>query len=264
MVRVEPSHPLSRRRRVLINGEANTRKTTTLLTFPRPLAVVSYPGEKGWATLLTADGTPVAPDVLPFIFTEDKAQDSHAVIRDVERVLLEIRAGKHGLVQTIACEGLHKYAEVLMDSVTDGAYFSGLDFERKLWARGYRTVHEHLNTLMETSVPVVVFTCWADVDRDRAQKPGEKDQDVPSHVRPDLFGKLAKQMMGEFSVVLHQSIRKLEAKDEKSQAVWQTRPAGEIAGCGIKGPVEVVEKVPLLLKAEYASLEQYVWKEAEG
>mgnify|MGYP001581816112 FL=1 len=38
----------TRRRRLLINGKSGSRKTTSLLTFPHPIAIINYPGELGW------------------------------------------------------------------------------------------------------------------------------------------------------------------------------------------------------------------------
>ncbi|MEK6879083.1 MAG: hypothetical protein AABY22_05715, partial [Nanoarchaeota archaeon] len=40
-------------RRVLIVGAPGSMKTTSLLTWPKPLHILSYPGEKGWETIPT-------------------------------------------------------------------------------------------------------------------------------------------------------------------------------------------------------------------
>ena len=188
--------------------------------------------------------------------------------KDVNRLLLITdRFGKIGSMPNLEEKNIIELVEnmmdYIMDSTTDGAYFAAQEFEPKLYARGYRAVFEHLGSLMDTLVPVVVFTCWAEDEKDRKQKQGERAGDVPSHIMPALPGQLAKKIMGEFSVVVHQSVRKLVATDDKPQAVWQTRAAGDVWGASLKGPTGVVQKIPTYIAADYRILEK-LWKEAEG
>lgn len=248
-----------RRRRLLISGEPNTRKTTSLLTLPPPRAIVSSPGEKGYDTIPLND-----PETIPFIWQLDEGRkvDSHTVVADVVKVSMECITGKHGKITSFAFDGIHKFFEYIMDSVTDGAWFLGEEFEPKLYGVGYRAFEDFLSRLTHNQLPVVAFTCWAENEGDRTKKPGEKASDIPSHIWPSLPGKMAKKIVGEFSVVVHQSLRKLQPTEAEPQGVWQTRPAGEVWGCGLKGTVEVVKRIPTYIPADYRVLEK-LWQDAE-
>lgn len=240
-----------RRRRLLIAGPPNTRKTSSLLTLPKPLAILSYPGEKGYDTIPLDD-----PEVKPFIWQTDEAKtvDSHKIIAEVERVSVELVAGKYGKLAALAGDGLHKYVDYVLDAVTDGAFFAGEEFEPKLYKRAYDQVLAYLDRLVHTTIPVVAFTCWTEYEADRIRKPGEKASDIPSHIYPALPGKLAKQIMGEFSMVLYQTLRKETLTSTEPVAMWQTRPQGEVWGASIKGPAAIVTKIPTFIRADYTEL----------
>ena len=248
-----------RRKRLLISGEPNTRKTTSLLTLPKPLAILSFPGEKGYDTIPLND-----PQILPFIWQADetKKPDSHAILREVFNASTDLISGKHGKITSFSGDGLHKFFDYLLDSVTDGAYFAGEEFEPKLYGLAYREFTEYLSRVMHTSIPIVAFTCWAEAEGDRTKKPGEKASDIPSHIWPALPGKLAKKILGEFSVAVHQTLRRDKLSDSETQGMWQTRPSGEVWGCGIKGPTEVVKRIPTYVPADYGIFTQ-LWEKAE-
>ena len=79
----------TRRRRILINGKSGSRKTTSVLTFPRPIAVINYPGELGWDTLPDGD-----PEVTKLVWAEDEGKklDAMKVIKEIEQTALKLIA----------------------------------------------------------------------------------------------------------------------------------------------------------------------------
>ena len=240
-----------RRRRLLINGAPNTRKTTSLLTLPGPRAIVSSPGEKGYDTLPLNDS-----QTLPFIWNiEDNKKDSHAIVREVIQTSMDCITGKHGKLISFAFEGVHKFFEYIMDSVTDGAWFKGEDFEPKAYALGYRMLEDFLSRLIHNTLPVVAFTCWAEPEADRKPRPGEKSRDIPNHMMPALPGQAAQKIMGEFSVIVHASVGPIPPGTE-AVGRWQTKPYGEVWGCSIKAPAEVVKKIPVFIPADYTVLDK--------
>ena len=257
----------TRRRRLLINGKSGVRKTTALLTFPGPLAILSYPGELGWDTIPDGDA-----NAYKRVWTDEigKAQDAGKVIKSVEdEALAVIASGKY---RTVALEGLHHFVSLAMDYVTDGAYLKGEEFEARQYGLGYRTVLDHIARLSNTNVPVIAWTCWAEPKLERAKKPGEKMEDVPKKIMSALPGQLPHLIMGRFSVMLYQhlKVRKdkagLPVKNERGESIqdawWQTRPIGDVLCAGLKGPAAVVERIPTLIPANYPALED-AWHKAE-
>lgn len=257
----------TRRRRLLINGKSGSRKTTAILTSPRPIAIINYPGELGWDSIPDND-----PDVLKLVWADEvgKSLDATKVLKEVEAKALEIIAS--GKYRSVWFEGLHHFTTFALDHVTDGAYLRGDEFEPRQYGLGYRVVFDHMTRMSNTNVPVVGWTCWAENKAERARRPGEKAEDIPKKVLSSLPGQLPHQIMGRFSVTLYQSlkIRKDKAgitqKNARGEviydAMWQTRQTSEVLCAGLKGPASVVERIPLLIPADYQSLEK-AWVSAE-
>ena len=257
----------TRRRRLLINGKSGSRKTTAILTTPRPIAVISYPGELGWDTIPDGD-----PEILKLVWADDvgKSMDALKVIKEIESKALEVIAS--GKYRSIWFEGLHHFTNLALDLVTDGAYLRGDEFEPKQYGLGYRVVFDHITRMSNTNVPVVGWTCWAESKQERPKRPGEKQEDIPKKVLSALPGQLPHQIMGRFSVTLYQSLKVRKGKDGLSvknergeviqDAMWQTRQAGDVLCAGLKGPAAVVEKIPTFIPANYPALED-AWSQAE-
>lgn len=259
-----------RRRRFLISGEPNSRKTTSALTFPggiyddptgdRRLVIVSYPGEKGYDTIPLD-----RPNIIPLIWQVDDAQrlDSHKIVDEVYSTSIKALADHRPV--TFVGDGIHKFFDYVLDAVTDGAFLAGEEFEAKLYRKANDWFLEYLSRIMHTPTPIVVFTSWAEHEADRQKKKGEQASDIPSHIYPAIPGKGAKRIMGEFSVVVHQTIGKIKPTDAESQELWQTRPYGEVWGCGLKGPKDTVKHIPTFIPANYRVFEQaWAWAEKQA
>jgi hypothetical protein len=249
-----------RRRRLLINGKSGSRKTTSILTSPKPIAVINYPGELGWDTIPDGD-----PEVTKLVWAEDEGKkvDAMKVIKEIEQTALKIIAeGKH---RSLWFEGLHHFVTLAMDDVTNGDYTKGEEFEPKLYALGYRMVFDHIARMSNTNVPVVGWTCWAEAKQERPRRQGEKAEDIPKKIMSALPGQLPHQIKGRFSVMLYQSLKPRRdkaqqvVKNERGEVIyeayWQVREAGDVICAGLKGDARVVSQIPLHIMASYDTLE---------
>ena len=257
----------TRRRRLLIVGKAGTRKTTSLLTAPRPIAILNYPGELGWDSVPDND-----PEVFKRVWADDigKPLNPDKVVKEVELEALSLIAS--GKYKSIFFEGLHHSATAEMDVVTDGAFVRGEDFEPKLYALGYRRILDHIARMSNTNVPVMGWTCWAELKMERTKRQGEKNDDVPKKIYCALPGQLAHTIHGRFSVMLYQALKvrkdktgavvKNDRNEPVYDAVWQVRPQGDVLCAGLKGDAKAVERIPTFIPANYQALEE-AWMFAE-
>lgn len=256
---------LLRRRRGLSYGDPGVWKTSCLLDkeqgLPRPIGIISFPGEKGYDSIPLSD-----PEIIPFIWEtkEDEKKDSFKICTEVMRLSLDLIAGKYGKINSLIGDGIHKLFPYHLDMAQGGGHFAGEEIDKdkvgSTWYRAYASYLEYMDTLSLSNLPVVWFTCWAEFEGDRQRKQGERASDIPSHIYPALPGKLAKRVVGEFSIVVHQTLQRVDGKD---MARWQTRPKGEVHGATIKGPKDLVEQIPDYIPASYKYLDQ-LWTELEA
>jgi len=250
------------RPRILAHGPPNHGKTKAIVnTFPRPMFILNSPGERGgYGSLPVGDPEVVVyPDIDPTLKSE-------VVLAQVKHAYLEaIKSGKY---QTIAFEGLHKLMDYAMDVVTGGDYFQGLKPDWNTFGLCYHYVDRMLDTLLINNVPAVIVTCWSKEKGERKIKKGEKVDDIPQTVGPDLLGEYARKVVGGFQMVFAQTLRPFPDKrtDKEGRrlqwAAWQTRPTQSVQGCGIKGPDKIVENIPLFIPADYRYLKQ-IWEELD-
>ena len=253
-------------RRMLLMGPPNGGKTTIFCEqWPQPAAIVSVPGEKGH------DSIPKGmPGLTPYIWRNDPTtkQSSYAIIQEVERTVMDICAGKRGEVTSLCIDGIHKYYDYILDFVTGGLFFSAqasgkLDkegneewFNPVLYARAHERFKWFITSVNETSVPYILWTCW---DGREPDIPGVKRS--PSHIYPDLPGKMAKRVVGEFAVTLFQRMDlALTLPGKRAKVTWQLIPEGDVWGAAIKAPVDVTTKLPKTIDANLKLLEQTLEK----
>jgi hypothetical protein len=230
------------RRRVLISGSPNSGKTSSLATFPRPIAVMFFPGEKGQTSL------EVGADVkawVPEPSDPEKPQNWAAMVQSVERATNEILAGKHGQFQTFAGDGLHKLYTLYLAEATAGASMRGEEFDAKMYGSASKKFFTYLDRVLRSSMPYVVLTVWDGREKD---DPSNKSKDAPSHIFPELPGKAAKDIMGEVSVAVY-------ATKVGPSFKWQTRPQGSVWGCGVKLPPALAEKIPSFVDQDWSKFE---------
>ena len=244
-------------RRALVYGPPNSWKTTSLLTWPRPLHVIVVPGEMGSAAL------PVQDDVRVYVWSHDPTAKKASLgqqVRELESLSKEILAGKHGPVGTIAVEGIHKAHRLKFDSVLDGMSDGDQEkFRGMAYGVTSRWLIDLLHEIGETTVPYFVATCWAEREKD---DPTDTSVKAPAHVFPALPGMLSQLVLGEFGAVLHSEAGQELAPGKFGPGRWQTRKGGKVWGAGLKVPAPVGAKIPTFVPQDWTKLEELVLKEA--
>lgn len=248
--------------RVLIVGGPNTFKTTSVVeTFPRPLHIVSFPGEKGSGVIPVNN-----PEIKGYVWREeDPSKDTvEHRIREIEKVTIEILAGKRGPIATFAGDGLHKlaslywnreYRKLLLSHEKQLADGKVTDDELRLRAYGNenfgscREVLNYIGLVCHSAVPTVVFTCWEGPEPDQNQELGKKS----SHLFADLPGKLARRSTGEFGVTLYAEVT-LPDPQGKQKGTWQVRQKGSVWGVGVKVPKQIAEGLPVKVVQDWSKL----------
>ena len=246
-------------RRVLNSGPPNSFKTTSLLTWYRPIHIISCPGEKGWETI------PVGMEgVHSYVWEiEDPAKvTSASVVAEVDKLILDVLTGKKGPVTTLALDGIHKlydwdYKRARVE-LEDATYLN--DEQKDIRAYGnpqggaYKAFLDRLHKVLASTVPYVVCTVWEDPEKD---DPQDKSKNAPMHTYPALPGKIAKRIVGEFSVVVYSEVSSPVA-DLKGEVkgTWQIRPGGKVWGVGVKAPLDIALKLPKHIPQDFPTLER--------
>lgn len=235
-------------RRVLIIGPPNSRKTTSLGTFPRPTHIMAYPGEKGSSSI------PNEPGISAYVWEQDDNLAPTRVWKEVQEETKKIISGAHGPITTFAGDGLHKlYGYIYETSLKELVDAFPNSDQEKLAGRAYGRAHkqflDYLTMVNQSSIQNVVFTCWSGAEKDNPD-----DNKSKSHIWPDLPGQLARWILGEFSVVVFAEVGLPNAAGV-SEAYWQLRPAGAVWGVGVKGQVSVVSKLPARVPQDWSKLE---------
>ena len=251
-------------RRVLISGAPCTLKTTAILTWPKPIHIVSYPGEKGYETI------PVGVEgVHPYVWEIDDITtvSPAAVVREVETLTTEILSGKYGEVKTFAGDGLHKlygwfFQATFNDLVAQAGQRSNWDGdEEKLRGPAYGQTHagpdggsfgKYITKTLQTSTPYIVMTLWEGATKDN---PDDTSRKATSHIFPDLPGLAAKRIVGEFGAVVYSTVS-LPDPHGRINGSWQLRPEGKVWGVGVKVPPEIGRTLPVRVPQDFTVLEE--------
>ena len=251
---------------IWVEGPPNVGKTTSLRTLPHPVGIVSAPGEKGHASIPYGEGVVAAvwqDDGTP---TKDRTTLYYMKIwREIEQMTLDLINGKHGPLAAIAIEGVHKLYQIGLAIATDGeseklqSAFKEVqtangtklegEFDPRCYGKSHRLIWEYVNMVASCTVPWRVFTSWSEMEKD---DPDDQSKNAPKHQLPDLPGKAARRVLGEVGVILHAQV------SVKGEYVWQTKPGGKVYGAGIKGQLEVVNKVPTFIPQDFNVLASYL------
>jgi hypothetical protein len=218
-----------------------------LSTWPAIRAILSFPGEKGTASIPSDEGTKA------FVWENSEEPDKidhRAVIKEVQQVTKDILSGKHGTCHTFAGDGLHKLYQCFLAEATFGASARGETFDAKLYGNAGTRFFQYLDFVLRSNVENVVFTVWDGHEKD---DPDEKGATPSRHIWPELPGQAAKRVMGEFSLVLHAT------KDSAGKYVWLTQPQGKVWGAGIKLPIEIAKSIPPSVPQDWAALEVLIF-----
>ncbi len=159
-----------------------------------------------------------------------------------------IKQAEDGDVEVFFGDGIHKLYEPFLHKVTAGISAVSLDFDAKLYESARRMFMGYIGMVQRAPFKRVVWTVWDGREKD---DPTDQAKNAPTHIYPDLPGKLAKLIMGEVPIVLYASV---QGVGEGAQYRWQVRPFGKVWGCGIKGDVEVTKHVPTYVPQDWAKL----------
>lgn len=251
-------------RRVMVAGEPNTLKTTSLLKWPRPSIVLSAPGEKGWETLRGA-GEGLTAKV--WQINEMEKLSPQLVVNELESETWKALSTP-GL-QTFALDGLHKvygwHYKIARNRLegsklgpkdgTDQDHAAAAD--RAAYGNetsgAYASMMLYLTRILASPVPYVVITCWIEPEPDAPRSQS-------AHDFPALPGKLAKRIVGEFGVVVAAEVT---LPDLKGHVVgkWQIRKEGKVWGVGVKVNPELAKTLPSKIDADFPTLEKLLNKE---
>lgn len=251
-------------RRVLISGAPNTLKTTAMLTWPKPLHIVSYPGEKGFETIPTnVDG------IFPYVWEIDDITkvSPHAVVREVETLTMEILSGKHGEVTTFVGDGLHKlygwfWEAAFQDLIAAASQRKDWDGnDENLRGPAYGVTHggatggtfgAYITKTLHTPTPYIVMSLWEGASKDDPDDPRKR---ASKHIFPDLPGMAAKRIVGEFGATLYSTVT-LPDPQGRVQGQWQLRPEGNVWGAGVKVAPEIAKNLPARMPQDFLALEE--------
>ena len=233
-------------RRVLLNGPPLSGKTTSLLTFPRPLHVIVCPGEQGASSIL-----PEA-DVLVSSWEFDASQATREtasmLVAAVKERVVEIVRGDYGPSQTLAFDGIHWLYNLIM--LSEGWTRKLMD--DKAGGRQYAKYHDHFrqffSRVLGSQVPVIVATCWDG-------KEAVEDQKDLFENYPGLPGAMAKEILGIFPFTIY---CRRSGTGAQTKYTWYLRPVGKIQGVGMHAPRAIAEKFPDQLTPDWKLVEQIV------
>ena len=224
-------------RRVLVNGPPLSGKTTCMLTFPAKRHILIAPGELGHSSVREDENT----KLYYWEFDPSATQVQYARIwAYVQGLTREILSGKHGPVETFGIDGLHKLYYVIMKAM---GFTSASD--PKEYVKYHEAFSTYMHGVLGSPTPFVVASSY---DGTEAAEAGSKVMQI----FPDLPGKMAKQVMGMFPVVLH-SERNGDGPSEKF--LWRLRASGKIQGVGMHVPVEIKARFPAEIEQDWSKVE---------
>src|SRR3990167_8963899 len=226
--------------RVVLWGRPNTFKTTAIVeTWPRPLQVISLPGEKGYETIPQVEG--VTSHVWQ---VEDVATVSPVTVwRELEQITAQVLSRAHGPVTTLALEGFHKvydfaYDLELNDLLAGDTKSLGAEaFRGPAYGLAHKRVMRFLGKVAAANIDYLVITCW---EGDKKDDPKDRSKNAATHKGPMLPGQLADWITGEFGVSIRSTIKRTGPHDVKG--TWQILPDPQVQGCAVKVPLEIAKE----------------------
>jgi hypothetical protein len=252
-------------RQTMLFGPPNSFKTTAVITTAvYPLALVSPPGEEGWGTV---------PDnvkgLTSFIWEEAPTdpQSAESVKNEVESTVFKIIAGDYGQHRTLCIDGFHQLYNIYLDIATAGCFGRGEEFEAQRYGRAHQMATKFLRKVLASPMEHIIVTTWNAKEMDRQKKPGERASDVESHEWPDLPGKMAKLIVGMFSVVAFSRVTKKKLADGRLVGEWLIKPDLDVWGASVKMDPRLVSKLPATSPQNFQQLYKIIGaaqQEVEG
>jgi hypothetical protein len=246
--------------RVAIFGAPNTLKTTAMLTWPKPLVILLYPGEKGWDTIPRD-----RDDIIPLIWEIDPEKASWSQLcSEVEKTTWRAIAGEFTggkQPQTLALDGLHKlYHCYLKREFTDLVLAAQSNarsnqdpeaYRGPSYGRAHDVFGHYVTKTLQSSVPWIVASLWEGRIKDN---PDDTTRTAKRHIFPDLPGEMGKNIVGEFASGILYSEVGLPDPLGRVKGTWLTKKSGDIWGVGLKCPAEIAERIPARIPQTWEAL----------
>lgn len=238
-------------RRILLVGQPNSWKTSSLKTFPLPMAIISCPEEVGGASI------PQIAGIDSWAFEREPKERAEQLIIALQKKVDEVIGnGKH---DTLAIEGLHHLYDVMYEAeheaVTDA--YPSLDPEKAKWqtfGRADKRLMKFINQTNSSTIGHVVMTVWSAPQADDPLVAGSKQ-----HMMPSIPGRFTPQnVVGCFGVVATCYPGVELAPGKFSEGTWQIRPRGNSWAGSLKLPVEISAKIPTVVPQDWSKLEAMV------
>lgn len=219
----------------MIVGDPNSWKTTSLLTWDKPLCILSSPGEKG------TDIVPVSADVKVLLWEPvdwSQLQDWKKIRDEIMTETAKVLRGDYGKFATVAFDGVHKVYDVFREYAKtqdeDGRrYYPAAQLDFLKWFSG---------CWYARTAPQAVWTVWAASERDDPDNP----KSTAKSVWPNFMGQLQKSIVGETNCIY--------SGMEGGKAYWQLKQDAKIKGIGLKLPPSEAEKLPYKIEPSWQVL----------
>jgi hypothetical protein len=144
--------------------------------------------------------------------------------------------------------------KVYLNLATDGAFGRGDDFEAKLYTKAHEMANKFLTNITQSPVEYVIVTTWNEKEADRPKKPGERASDIDSHEYPALPGKMAKNIVGMFSVLVFSRVTNKRLPDGRMVGEWLLRPDKDVWGASVKCDPRLIAKLPTTCPQDFRGL----------
>jgi hypothetical protein len=255
-----PDEWLRQFRRALLIGLPDTWKTSSLLTWERPIAIVNAPGELGSSTLKETN------DVHIWTYQKEGKETDYSLTRQLRKDVDEIiGSGKYA---TLAVEGLRALYDAYFipyrDEETEAAEKGGrgADYRRCFWL-AEQDLFQLIKDINNSGMKYVVMTVWSapqaddPIQAEMAAK--QRGVTVPQHWMPDIPGKnVPARLLGQFGMKANCKPGKQLAPGKWTPGVWTTRNQGTQMGAGLKLPIEIAQRIPTEIEANWMKLEELV------
>ncbi len=246
--------------RALNFGPPDSFKTTAAVgTAPYPLHIVSPPGEEGWNTI---PDPATLPGLKAYVWEESPGDPvtAESMRKEVEDTVYQIIGGKKGPCRTLVIDGFHKQYDMYLNVASASAYGRGEEFDAIRYGRAHQMAKSFLRKVLASPIEYVIVTTWNAKELDRPLKPGEtlRSSGVESHEWPDLPGKMAKLIVGSFSLVVFSAVKSVApAKPGDPRGLvgeWLIKPDVEIWGSHVKMDPRLIGKLPAKVPQNWRAL----------
>lgn len=241
--------------RVLIVGAPNTQKSTSLLTWPGPGDIISMPGEKGHETLRGN----TKHEVYVWNIDNPETVSPVQIVRELEQCTFQCLANDKLF---LGIDGLHKcfgwYYRRARLEVESWSSTGKMEEDKKnliAYNPAYDAFQLFMTRLLQSTKTYVAVTVWEGDTKD-----DPTDIRSRSHLFPDLPGKMAKWIVGEFSAVLFSEVSQPDPRGH-IKGTWVSKPLGKIWGVGVKMQPDKAILLPPRLDNNFPALAKAVGEE---